>query len=278
MDGLHTIIFDFLVGLGLTEALTEVIVSFVVIVLWFFVGIMLNLLIRKSIYRVMKSRDFESRTTTIGRLLTSVAKYAVWLIIFVTILREMNVDVMPIVASAGVLGLAIGFGAQQIIKDFISGFFIMFEGVFNVGDLVLIDGFTGNVVRLGLRTTVVQNWKGEVKTVSNGEIRGVVNYSKNDSLAVVEFGVAYETDLVKLNEHMEEFCQLVFDRHDNIIDKPKFLGVTKLDDSSINLLLIAKTKTLQHFGVERDLRKDIVTYFDEKGISIPYPHVVVKND
>lgn len=277
MSGLSTIIFDFFVGLGLTEVISEIIVSAIIVVVWVIVGFVVNLIIRKGIYRVMKSREFESRTTTIGRLLTSVARYAVWLIILIAILRELKVDVMPIVASAGVLGLAIGFGAQQIVRDFISGFFIMFEGVFNVGDLVEVDGFTGNVVRLGLRTTVIQNWKGNVKTISNGEIKGIINYSKNDSLAVVEFGVAYETDLVKLSEYMDEFCQLEFDKYDNIIDSPKFLGVTKLDNSSVNLLLIAKTKTLQHFGVERDLRRDIVTYFGEKGIEIPYPHMVVKN-
>ena len=277
MDGLSIIISDFIVGLGVSDLLAQIIVSIMSIVVWIIVGFILNFVIKKSIFKVMKARDFESRTTTIGRLITSVARYALWLIILVIILREMNVDVMPIVASAGVLGLAIGFGAQQIVKDFISGFFIMFEGVFNVGDLVEIDGFTGNVVRLGLRTTVLQNWKGEVKTVSNGDIRGVVNYSKNDSLAVIEFGVSYDTDFTKLTELMDEFCALVFDRHDNIIDKPQFLGVTKLDDSSVNLLLIAKTKTLQHFGVERNLRKDIVTYFGEKGIEIPYPHVVVKS-
>mgnify|MGYP000957529781 CR=1 FL=1 len=277
MDGLSTVISDFIMGLGVSEALSQIIVSTISVVVWVIVGLLLNFMIKKSVFRIMKSRGFESRTTTIGKLLISVARYALWLVILTIILREMNIDVMPIVASAGVLGLAIGFGAQQIVKDFISGFFIMFEGVFNVGDLIEIDDFTGNVVRLGLRTTVTQNWKGQVKTVSNGNIRGVINYSKNDSLAVVEFGVSYDTDLSKLNELMDEFCALVFDRHDNIIDKPQFLGVTKLDNSSINLLLTAKTKTLQHFGVERLLRKDIVTFFGEKGIEIPYPHLVVKN-
>jgi small-conductance mechanosensitive channel len=277
VGGLNTIISDFIVGLGMSEALAQIIVSGISVILWIFVGLFLNFAIKKTIYRIMKSSGFKSRTTTIGKLLISVSRYTLWLIIFIAILREMNVDVMPIVASAGVVGLAIGFGAQQIIRDFISGFFIMFEGVFNVGDLVEIDGFTGNVVRLGLRTTVTQNWKGQVKTVSNGDIRGVINYSKNDSLAVVEFGVSYDTDLSKLTELMDEFCTMVFDKHENIIIKPQFLGVTKLDNSSVNLLLTAKTKTLQHFGVERLLRQDIVTFFGEKGIEIPYPHLVVKN-
>jgi small conductance mechanosensitive channel len=263
--------------LGVTEIISEILVSVIVIVLWVIVGFLSNTLIRKSIYRLMKSRDFESRTTTIGKLVTSVVRYVVWLLVLIIILREMNIDIMPIAASAGVVGLAIGFGAQQIVKDFISGFFIMFEGVFNVGDLVEVDNFTGNVLKLGLRTTTIQNWKGEVKTVSNGDIRGVVNFSKNDSLAVVEFGVAYDTDLIKLNEVMDEFIQIEFDKYDNIIELPKYLGVTKLDSSSVNLLLIAKTKTLQHFQIGRSLREDIVTYFAEKGIEIPYPHVVVKN-
>ena len=277
MGGLNTIILDFFVGLGLSQVLAEILVSAIVIVLWIVVGIILNFVVRKSIFRLMKSRDFESRTTTIGRLITSVVRYTIWLIILVVVLREMNVDVMPIVASAGVLGLAIGFGAQQIVKDFIAGFFIMFESIFNVGDLVQIDGFTGSVVKIGLRTTTLQNWKGEVKTVANGEVRGVINYSKNDNLAVVEFGVAYDTDFGKLTELMQEFVTIEFDKYDNIIEVPNYLGVTKLDASSVNLLLIAKTKTLQHFQVERDLRRDIVTYFAEKGIEIPYPHVVVKN-
>lgn len=277
MDGLNTLVFDLLNNWGIGEALAQVIVTLIVILLWLVVGVIANYIVRKAIYRVMKSKDFASRTTTIGKLLTSIFRYTIWLIIIVIILRELNVDVMPIVASAGVLGLAIGFGAQQIVKDFISGFFIMFESIFNVGDLVKIDDFTGNVVKIGLRATTIQNWKGEVKTIANGNIRGVINYSKNDSLAVVEFGVAYETDFVKLREVMDEFVQIEFDKYDNIIEKPNFLGVTKLDDSSVNLLLIAKTKTLQHFQVERDLRVDIVTFFAEKGIEIPYPHMVIKN-
>lgn len=277
MDGLNILILDLLSSWGISLPLAQVIVTVIVVILWIITGIILNYVVRKMIYKVMKSKDFQSRTTTIGKLLTSIVRYTIWLVIFVAILRELNIDVMPIVASAGVLGLAIGFGAQQIVKDFFSGFFIMFEDIFNVDDLVLIDGFTGKVVKLGLRTTVIQNWKGEVKTVANGEIRGIINYSKNDSLAVVEFGVSYDTNLSELHKVMDEFVQVEFDKYDNIIEKPNFLGVSELDDSSVNLLLIAKTKTLQHFQVERDLRADIVTFFAEKGIEIPYPHVVVKN-
>lgn len=275
MSELKTLLIDFLNGLGMSEVLSQILISVIVIIIWLFVGFVLNLIVRKSIYRVMKSRNFHPRSTTIGKLSTSVSKYTIWLIIIFVILREMSVDVTPLIASAGVAGIAIGFGAQRIIQDFISGFFIMFENVFNVGDLIEADGFKGTVKSLGLRTTVIENWKGEVKTITNGDIKGVINFSKNSSLAVVEFGVAYDTDMVKLSEYMQEFELLEFDRNENIIEKPKFLGVTKLDSSSINMILIAKTKTVQHFQVERDLRRDLVTFLRSKGVEIPFPQVVV---
>ena len=224
MSGLNTLILDLLKDWGLNEALGQIVVSALVIVIWIIVGLALNLVFRKAIYRLMKSRDFQSRTATIGKLITSIVRYTVWLIVFVIVLRELNIDVMPIVASAGVLGLAVGFGAQQIVKDFISGFFIIFEGVFNVGDLIQVDDFTGNVLKIGLRATNLQNWKGEVKTVANGNIRGVINYSKNDSLAVVELGVSYSTDFAKLIEYMEEFINIEFEKYDKIIDKTKYYG------------------------------------------------------
>lgn len=275
MDGLKILFTDLLQGLGLSDVISTILVSLVVVILWIVVGVVLNLIVRKAIYRVMKSKNFHPRTTTIGKLTTSVSRYTIWLIIVFVILRELNVDVTPLIASAGVAGIALGFGAQRIIQDFISGFFIMFESVFNVGDLIEADGFKGSVKSLGLRTTVIENWKGEVKTITNGDIKGVVNFSKNSSLAVVEVGVAYETDMLKLSEIMEEFITTEFDKNENIIEKPKFLGVTKLDSSSINLLLVAKTKTLQHFQVERDLRRDLVVFFQKNGIEIPFPQVVV---
>lgn len=275
MGELKLLFTEFLQGIGLSDVISTILVTLVVVILWVIVGIIINITVRKSIYRVMKAKNFHPRTTTIGKLTTSVSKYTIWLIIIFVVLRELSVDVTPLIASAGVAGIAIGFGAQRIIQDFISGFFIMFESVFNVGDLIEADGFKGSVKSLGLRTTVIENWKGEVKTITNGDIKGVVNFSKNPSLAVVEVGVAYNTDMALLSEVMDEFITLEFDKNENIIEQPKFLGVTKLDASSINLLLVAKTKTVQHFQVERDLRRDLVMFFRSKGIEIPFPQMVV---
>lgn len=277
METMKVFLSETLIEYGVHEAVAAILVGMLAVLILLLTGIILNFIVKKAIMRMIKFGDENQRKLTIGRLLNSISRYVIWFIVVLIALKEIGVDVTPIIASAGVVGLAVGFGAQAIVKDFISGFFLMFEGTFDVGDLVQIDGFTGNVVSLGLRTTVLQNWKNEVKTVSNGDITSVINYSKNDSVAVVEFGVSYDTDLSKFNNLMESFVEKTFERYDNIIETPNFLGVTNLADSSINMLLIAKTKTLQHFGVERELRKDLVKYCEDNGIEIPFPQVVVRN-
>lgn len=277
MDGLKLQLFELLQDLGINDILSNLIVSVVTIVLWVFIGLLVNIIVKKIIYRVLKIGDNNARALTIGKLVSSVIKYVVWFIVGMVILSELNIDVTPFIASAGVIGLAIGFGAQEIVRDFISGFFIIFEGSFNVGDVIEVDGFKGNVLGLGLRTTSIQNWKGEIKIINNGDINSLINFSKADSIAVIDFGVAYETDLAKLSKLMESFVKETFNKHDEIIEIPKFLGVIELADSSINLRVIAKTGSMKHFQVERDVRKDVVTYLSKNDVDIPFPQLVIRN-
>lgn len=280
MSELTSLIFDYLIGpeIGLGEVYANIIVTVLGIVLYVIAGIVLHFIIKKIINKVMKSSKNNPRSLTVSKLINSLAKYLLWFVIGVSILGVINVDVAPILATAGVFGLAIGFGAQAIVKDFISGFFIIFEGIFHVGEVVEIDGFKGNVLSLGLRSTSIQNWKGEIKVISNGEIKSIINFSRNDSIAIVEFSVDYSTDLHEFNKIIEEFTQMSFDKYDSIVEPPKLLGVSKLNESGIDMTLIAKTNTMMHFQVERDLRKDIVAFCKEKGFTIPFPHLVVKND
>lgn len=268
---------ELLLGVGLNDILSELIVTAIAVVIWIFVGILLIQIMKKITKGIFKNANRSARTVTVTKLMNSVLKYVIWFIIFMVILTELNVNVAPFIASAGVLGLAIGFGAQAIVKDFISGFFIIVEGAFDVGDVVIVDGFKGAVTSLGLRTTTLRNWKGEVKTINNGDIKGLINFSKNTSTAVVEVGVNYNTDLTKLREVMDQFCIQSMEKHELIIETPKFLGITEFADSSINIKLIAKTKTEQHYGVERELRKELVEVFAKENIEIPFPHVVIKN-
>jgi len=277
MEAVMKELLDFLVELGLAEAIANMIIVGVQILVWIIVGIILNFIVRRIIFRFIKATKDSKRSLTVGKLLNSVARYVIWFIIAISVLRTLDVDVAPIIATAGVLGLAIGFGAQEIVRDFISGFFIIFEGTFNVGEVIEVSGFKGTVLSLGLRTTSIENWKGEIKTVNNGDISSVVNYSRNNSVAIVDFGVDYDTDLEKLNGLMKEFVEISFEKYDDILELPNFLGVGELADSSINLKLICKTAPMNHFQVERNLRKDIVEFLGNNNIDIPFPHVVVKN-
>lgn len=279
MGTLTNEIYELLLSIeGINEAIASLLINIVAIILWILIGLVLNLILRKFIKRFIKLSKENARSITVGKLLNSIFKYIIWFVIGISILSQLNIEIAPIIATAGVLGLAVGFGAQEIVKDFISGFFIIFEGTFNVGEIIEVDGFKGTVLSLGLRTTSIENWKGEVKTVNNGDINSVVNFSRNDSVAVIEFGVSYDTDLSKLTNLMSDFENLTFDKYDAIVEKPKFLGVKELADSSINMLIIAKTNPMQHFQVERDIRRDIIDFCEKYNIEIPYPHLVVKND
>lgn len=264
-------------GLDMNEALAQISITLVTIVIWIIVGIFATKIIKVIIFKSMRVNKNEARALTVAKLLNSIVKYVVWFIVALMILGVLNINITPFIASAGVIGLAVGFGAQEIVEDFISGFFIIFEGSFNVGEIVEIDGFKGAVLSLGLRTTIIENWLGEQKIITNGNISSMINYSRNDTIAIIDFGVGYDTDLNKLNTYMLEFVKAVEEKHDVVTETPQFLGVMELADSSINLRMIVKTETMKHFQVERDVRKELVEMLLSKNIEIPFPQVVVHN-
>ncbi|AIO18190.1 putative MscS family protein YkuT [Candidatus Izimaplasma bacterium HR1] len=280
MNSIGDTILEFLTnptGWNINDILAQVIVTSAMIVLWIIAGIILLRVLKIVIYKSMRVEKNGARALTVSKLLNSIVKYVVWFIIILLILGELNVNITPFIASAGVVGLAIGFGAQEIVRDFISGFFIIFEGSFDVGDVVEVDGFKGTVLSLGLRTTIIENWLGERKIINNGKIGSIINCSKNDSIAIIDFGVGYDTDLNELNKVMASFVEELESRHEVIVETPQFLGVTELADSSINMRMIAKTKAMQHFQVERDIRKELVEVLVKNNIDIPFPQVVVHN-
>ncbi|MFP4078126.1 MAG: mechanosensitive ion channel family protein [Candidatus Izemoplasmataceae bacterium] len=262
----------------LNEYWTSVVMKLVVIFGWFLIGILLNLFLRITFMRFLKVRGHDPRKLTIGKLVRNLIRVVVWFTIIIIILDEFNVEIAPFLASAGVLGLAIGFGAQSLVRDFLAGFFFLVENAFNEGDIVEVNGFWGTVKKMGLRATHIQSWKGIVKIVNNGDITSLENHSKAESIAVVNFGVSYDTDLDKVSEIMEPFMKEIQEKNENIVEEPIYLGVTELADSSINLRIIAKTITNTQFGVERQLRKEIVDKFREHDIEIPFPQIVVHNE
>jgi small conductance mechanosensitive channel len=265
-------------SLNVSVEISNLLTSLIVVVIWIFVGVISIYVVRQILFKVFKIKDRGPRSLTIGKLVSSISKYAIWFIIVMIILSELEIDITPFIASAGVLGLAIGFGAQSVVKDFISGFFIIFEESFNVGDVIEIDSFKGTVLDLGFRTTKLKDWKGDIKIVRNGDINSLINFSKAESTAIIDFGVSYKTDLNVFKSKMEVFIESEIGKYPAVIEPPKFVGITQLADSSINMRIIAKTNPNQQYQVERDIRSDLVLFFKENDIEIPFPQLVIHNE
>ncbi len=217
----------------------------------------------------------QKRRQTMFKVTNSLVNYTVKLLALLLILSIWGVDVLPALAGLGILGLVIGLGAQSLIKDFIAGFFIIFEHHFDVGDVVEINGFKGTVVDIGLKSTRIKNWKQDIKIFSNGSISDSINYSSAPSTAVIDFGIGYGENIQKtidlLNQELPKYRELL----PNILEDPVVVGVVELADSSVNLRVVVKTATEQHYGIERALRQGIKEILDKNGIEIPFPQRVI---
>ena len=190
------------------------------------------------------------------------------------ILSNLGTDIKGLVAGAGIAGLALGFGAQSFVKDVITGFFIVFEDQFSIGDYVKIGGYTGTVEQIGLRTTKIQNWTGELHILPNSSIVEVTNYSVYNSIAVVDISIAYEEDVNRAEQVIEEVVAEMSGQHPEIVRPPEILGVQNLGSSDVVIRIIAEVLPMEHWHISREMRKAVKVRFDELGIEIPYPRLV----
>jgi moderate conductance mechanosensitive channel len=238
------------------------------------VAIVLSVLYSMAIRKLLSRNAGKKKSQTIYKLLLNIGRYVTWFIAALIILETLNVQTAPILASAGVLGIAVGFGAQSIVMDMIAGFFILFEETFLVGEVIEVQGFRGEVIEIGLRTTKIKSWDGTLKVFTNGDIKAVSNFSRFHSVAQVEFQVSYETNLSTLSKVLEPF--LTAYTHEQLIEPPTFIGVTNLTDSGITCMITCACKPNSHFGVTRDIRSKLKTHLDQSGIQIPYRLSMVK--
>ncbi|HOJ45627.1 MAG TPA: mechanosensitive ion channel [Bacilli bacterium] len=238
---------------------------------------MLILRIAKIFFKQIgkKPGSLQRRRKTIAKISMSITKYMVWIVDIIIVLAIWGVDVVPALAGLGIVGLVVGLGAQKLINDLISGFFIVFEQHFDVGDVIEVGGFKGTVIDIGLKTTKVRNWKGEVRMMTNGDVVNVINFSKNPSLAIVEFDIAYAEDIQKTIDLLKVELPKLREAFPEIIEDPSVPGVIKLGESSVTIRAIAKTENEQHYGIERFMRQHIKELLDTNGIEIPFPQVVV---
>lgn len=221
--------------------------------------------------RLERSRQ---RSTTMGHVIASVLRGLIWLIAGFLLLDQIGINLAPLLAGAGVLGIAIGFGAQQLIRDLLAGIFIVFEDQFGVGDVVDLGEATGTVERVNLRVTRLRDVDGIVWFVPNGEIRRVANKSKLWSRAVLDIQVSYDTDIDQAGAVMTQVARDLW-REDRkpltIIDEPEYWGVENFGADGVTLRLVVRTEPTEQWATARELRRRIKMRFDDEGIEIPFP-------
>ena len=211
----------------------------------------------------------EQRAETLRHIIRSVSRGILVVIIVLTVSSELGFDIAPILASAGIVGLAVGFGAQSLVKDVISGFFILFEDQYGVGDGVKIGDMSGVVERMTLRATVLRNLEGQVHVIPNGNIHSVTVMTKGWARAVVDVTVPHNENLGRVFEVLQRIgTRLAQDWPDRLVEQPTILGVEKMDESGVTIRSIVKTPPFKQADVSREWRRRIKEEFDRVGIEL----------
>jgi small conductance mechanosensitive channel len=233
---------------------------------------------RERVAASMTDREQVKRAETIGRVLRYLAAVAIALITGVLILNELGVSIAPILGTAGVVGLAIGFGAQSLVKDYFTGFFILLENQIAKGDVVQIADKSGLVEDMTLRYVQLRDYDGNVHFVPNGLITAVTNMSRGYAYAVVDVGVAYREDVDEAFLVMQSVAdELAADRSfgSSVVHKFEIAGVERWDDSAVILRCRFKVRALEQWNVRREYLRRLKKAFDANGIEIPYPHLTL---
>ena len=215
------------------------------------------------------------KAKTISRLLVSFGKWAIGLCAVFFILDAWEVPATATLTGAGVLALIIGLGSQSLVADILAGIFIVFEGEFQVGDIVIIDGWRGEVKEIGIRTTKLLDVGGNIKIVNNSEIKTIINQTQELSLAKASVSISYNARIEKVEAVIADNINKIKDKIPTIVEGPIYMGVSELGESGVELLFVAKCKEDDIYQVQRDINREIKIMFDDNNIEIPFNQLVV---
>lgn len=217
----------------------------------------------------------ERKALTLRPLFRQAWRYLVVFVTLLIVLGRLGIDLAPILATAGIAGIAIGFGAQRLVRDLISGMLLLIEDQYSVGDYITVGEYVGVVEEVGLRVTKLRDFNGDLHIIPNGNIENVTNHARGEIRATVDISVAYEADIDRAIAVLEELCRELGEQHSEILEGPTVLGVTDLGSSGMVIRIAARTEPLQHWRIERELRRAIKKRFDREKIEIPYPRYIL---
>ena len=256
---------------GLPVFTTKLLMALVLL----FIGIVILRIGRSMINSIVKMRSTRSaqyahQANTYKSLVTSIFNYIMYFIIVTVVLSVFGVNVTSILTVAGVGGIAIGFGAQTLVKDFLSGLFIWGEGSIAVGDVVDINGLQGTVESIAIRTTVVRNYNGNVYTIPNGDIRTITNMSRGFKRAIVDIRCPYEADQQHLVDIIKEEMAVAGKEIEGLTDAPEVMSILSFDTDAVVVRVAAQCPVGENWRIERDIRTRVKARFDREGIVMPH--------
>lgn len=240
-------------------------------------GMLIYNIFKKLILKFKKRRGNKKnykKEETVLNLIRNIVKYIIIIIVFLIVLDIYGVNTTSIIASLSVVGVVIGLAFQDTLKNVLSGIIIIFDNRYNVGDVVEINGFIGEVVSLGLQTTKVQAYTGEMFTILNSNISTVINYTESDTRLIIDLGVAYDTDFAVLEKCLKKVKPKI-ESIENVSGQLELLGVDNFSSSQIIYRIAILCKPYTHFGVKREALKIIKIAFDKDNIEIPFTQIDV---
>lgn len=237
------------------------------------------LLVKSVIVLILNAcKPKNHRARSVISLAASLTKYIAFLIILCFGLTILGVNMTTIIASVGVLALIVGFSAESLIADVVTGTFMLLENQYNVGDIVEVNGFRGTVTSIGIRTTCITDTGDNVKIINNSEMKNILNRSDNYSKSVCDISIPYEIDIEKLEAQIPELMQTIYSAHtDTMKSAPVYIGIQSLQDSGILLRFVVEVSEKNVFSAVRVLNHDILLGFRKLGVECPYPQLDVHN-
>ena len=266
VKSMNTKLWDFLTSEALWDAVIRASIKIIGIVVVAYFVVFFGKRIIANVFSISMRTPLnhsERRQKTILKLVQSVISYVVYFSAILAVLSVLNINVAGLLAGAGIAGLAIGFGAQSLVKDVISGFFIIFEDQFGVGDHIRLNNAEGTVVEIGLRTTKVRGSSGEQHIIPNGAIGTVINYSVNDTSTFVDFDIPVTKNIDEVERRVQAYLNTLPDQYKELTKIPLLMGVQNFTQTNATVRIKVETVSMQHNKMARIIRKDLLSLLEE---------------